>query len=55
MVSLRTLKSRISAKYPNEPITEILKNEPDEVSMEELIAKLGTWQSVIDQGKKETR
>ena len=49
MVSIKTLKSRISAKFPNSRIAQILRNEPDEVSPEELIAKIGTWQFVIDE------
>lgn len=49
MVNIKALKSRISAKYPNSKIAGILRNEPDEVSQEELIAKIGTWQFVIDE------
>ena len=52
MVNIKTLKSRISAKYPSEPITAILKDAPDQVAPEELIGMLQTWQSVIDAGKK---
>lgn len=50
-VSIRALKSRLASRYPGEPITEVLKNEPDEVSPEELIGKVATWQAVIDAGK----
>ncbi len=52
MVNIRAFKGRISSKYPNEPISGILKNEPDEVGPEELIGKLATWQTIIDSGKK---
>lgn len=53
MVSIRALKDRISSRFPGKTITEILKNEPDEVTQDELIGKLATWQSVIDTDKRE--
>ena len=52
MVSIKSLKSRISSKYPDSKIAGILKAEPDEVSPEELIAKIGTWQFIIDEDAK---
>ena len=48
MVNLRRLKDRMSAMFPGKTITEVLKNEPDEIGPEELIGKIATWQSVID-------
>lgn len=55
MVNIRPLKERISARFPGRTITEILKNEPDEIGAEELIAKVGTWLSVADTDKMEAK
>ena len=51
-MNIRNLKARLAARYPRETISEVLRGEPDQVSPEELIAKLATWQTIIDSGKK---
>lgn len=53
-MNLRQLKGRMSSKYPNQAITAIIKDAPDNVSPEELVGMVATWQSVIDAQKKET-
>jgi hypothetical protein len=52
MVNIRAFKDRVSSKYLNASIAEILRNEPDEVGPEELIGKLATWQTIIDSERK---
>jgi hypothetical protein len=47
-VSIQNLKTRVSKKFPNSEIANILLSEPDEMSVEELIAKCGTWLSIMD-------
>lgn len=47
-LSIETLKFRTSKKFPNSEIANILLNEPDEMSIEEFIAKCGTWLAVLD-------
>ncbi len=48
MISIRSLKTRISEKHPGSAISNVLLHEPDELSPLELIAKVATWQSIID-------
>jgi hypothetical protein len=52
MVNIRTFKSRIIAKFPNDPIAEVLKNEPDEIPPEELVGKISTWESILVAGRR---
>lgn len=42
----------MSAVFPGKTITEVLRNEPDEISPEELVGKIATWQSIIDTEKE---
>lgn len=52
MVNIRKFKMNIIAKFPNEQIAEILKNEPDDVPAEELIGKISTWESILVNSRK---
>jgi hypothetical protein len=52
MVNIRKFKSRIIARFPNDPIADILLNEPDEIPPEELIGKISTWESIMVAGKR---
>jgi hypothetical protein len=47
-LSINTLKFRVSQKFPNSEIANILLNEPDKMSVEEFIAKGGTWLAILD-------
>ncbi len=47
-VSIRDLKAKISGKYRDSAIANVLLHEPDELTPLELVAKIMTWQSVID-------
>ena len=47
-VNIHGLKTRVSKKFPNSEIANILLSEPSEMSIEELIAKCGTWLSIMD-------
>lgn len=52
MVNIRNFKARIISRFPNDPIAEVLKNEPDEVPPEELIGKIATWEAIVVAGRK---
>ena len=47
-LSINTLKFRVSQKFPTSEIANILLNEPDKMSVEEFIAKGGTWLAILD-------
>ena len=48
VVGIHDLKTLATRKFPNSEITNILLNEPDEMSVEDFIAKSGTWLSIMD-------
>ena len=50
-LSINTLKFRVSQKFPNSEIANILLNEPDEMSVEIFISKVGTWLVILDAEK----
>jgi hypothetical protein len=50
-IDLRTFKSNFSKYFPNSVLSIILLSEPDEMSLDELIGKLGTWLILLDQEK----
>ena len=45
---IRGLKKRFTHKFPNTELSHILLSEPDEMSVEEFIAKCGTWLAILD-------
>ena len=47
-VSINGLKTRVSKKFPHSEIANILLSEPDEMSVETFISKVGTWLAVLD-------
>jgi hypothetical protein len=47
-VSLESLKHSFSQKFPDIELSQILLSEPDKMSVEELIAKCGTWLAILD-------
>jgi hypothetical protein len=53
IVSIHRLKTRIPKKFPNSEIANILLNEPDEMSIEALISKVGTWLVLLDLEKQQ--
>ncbi len=42
-ISISDLKRNFTQKFPDCPLTSILLYEPDSMSIDELIAKTGTW------------
>lgn len=53
MINIRPLKEKISRLYPGQMLSEIFRNEPDQVSVEDFIAKIGTWLSIAESNDKE--
>ncbi len=51
-VSIKMLKTRMRARFPDATITEVLNSEPDDVASGQVIGKLATWQSIIDAGRQ---
>ena len=52
-VNIHGIKHRISMKFPNSEIAQILLSEPDEIgSIDEFLAKVGTWLAVVDTEKQ---
>lgn len=42
-ISISDLKRNFTQKFPDSPLTPILLYEPDTMSVDDLIAKTGTW------------
>jgi hypothetical protein len=42
-INIKELKENFIKKYPDYPLAHVLVNEPDEMSVAEFIAKVGTW------------
>ncbi|SIM58758.1 hypothetical protein CSP5_0912 [Cuniculiplasma divulgatum] len=53
MINIRPLKERISSLHHGRTICEIIRNEPDQVSAEDFVAKVVTWLSVAESNDKE--
>lgn len=53
MINIRPLKERISSLHQGRSISEIIRNEPDQVTSEDFVAKVGTWLSVAESNDKE--
>ena len=52
-VNMQILKNRFAMKFPNSEIAQILLSEPDEIgSIDEFLAKVGTWLAVLDTEKQ---
>ena len=43
-----TLKHKFIKQFPDNELTNILSKEPDEMSIEALISKVGTWLAILD-------
>lgn len=48
IVNINTLKLGLVKKFPKETMTSILLQEPDEMVIEEFLAKVGTWLAICD-------
>ncbi|MCL4480164.1 MAG: hypothetical protein M1113_01605 [Candidatus Thermoplasmatota archaeon] len=53
MINIRPLKERISSLHQGRTISEIIRNEPDQVTNEDFVAKVLTWLSVAESNDKE--
>lgn len=42
-ISISDLKRNFTERFPNSPLTPLLLCEPDSMSIDELVAKAGTW------------
>ena len=42
-ISISDLKRKFTQKFPDSPLTPILLYEPDAMSIDDLVAKTGTW------------
>ncbi len=51
-VNIKELKKKMTSKFPNSMITEVLKKESDQIPLENLYSKLQTWQIIIDNEKR---
>ena len=47
-IDIRELKNKLTQKFLNREFTQVLLLEPDEMSIEEFIAKSGTWLTICD-------
>jgi hypothetical protein len=51
-INIRPLKERISGKFPGKTVTNIIRNEPDEMTPEELLAKITTWLNAAEMDRE---
>jgi hypothetical protein len=42
-ISISDLKRNFTQKFPDSPLTPVLLYEPDAMSIDDLVAKTGTW------------
>ena len=42
-ITISDLKRNFTQKFPDSPLTPILLYEPDAMSIDDLVAKTGTW------------
>lgn len=47
-VSVSGVKKRFIRKFPELAISEVLSTEPEQMNVEEFLAKVGTWLSIMD-------
>ena len=52
-VEIHQLKRRFAGKFPDNELSQLFLNEPDEMSIEALISKIGTWLALLDLGKQQ--
>jgi hypothetical protein len=50
-ITISDLKRNFMQEFPDSPLTPILLCEPDSMSVDELIAKTGTWLAFLQQKK----
>jgi hypothetical protein len=50
-INISQVKLLFSSRFPNLDFTKILLSEPDELSTDELVAKIGTWLLTLDEEK----
>ena len=50
-VSLESLKHSFSQKFPDIELSQIFLSEPDKMSIEAFISKVGTWLIILDTEK----
>lgn len=53
MLNIHKLKSALSEKFPYHQLTKIILSEPDEMSIEAFISKVGTWLALLDLEKQQ--
>ena len=47
-IDLLQLFRKFTERYPTHTLTLIILNEPDQMTAEEFLAKVGTWLSICD-------
>jgi len=52
MIKISKLKSEFTSQFPESPLTPILLQERDELTPEELLAKVATWLAILNANKK---
>lgn len=53
VISIHSLKLHFSKQFPDKVLTKILSKEPDEMSIEAFISKVGTWLALLDLEKQQ--
>jgi hypothetical protein len=52
MISIKKLRKEFTTQFPESPLTPILLQERDELTPEELLAKVSTWLAILNANKK---
>jgi hypothetical protein len=52
MISIKKLRKEFTIQFPESPLTPILLQERDELTPEELLAKVSTWLAILNANKK---
>jgi hypothetical protein len=52
MIKIYELKNKFAFQFPESPLTPILLQERNELTAEELLAKVSTWLAILNANKK---
>jgi len=52
IISIKKLKREFTKQFPESPLTAILLQENEELTSEELLAKVSTWLAIFNANKK---
>lgn len=53
IISIKRIKHQFISNFPNTELSRLIPNEPDEMSIEAFISKVGTWLALLDLEKQQ--